>query len=161
MKTLIIYASNHGTTTTVAKRIAEAIGSSGTSLLEVKQVKKTDWNTYDVILLGSSIHAGNNQRAMKSFVKKNMTELLQKRIGLFLCCMRQDELDVQMQQAYPETLRKHAFSYRWMGGEYKIERMNLIEKFLLKKIVGVTESESHLNQENIDNFIQEIKNECR
>lgn len=159
MKTIIIYTSQHGTTETVANQIANQLNTTETTVLDLKDAGKSNWKDYDMIILGSSIHAGNNQRAMKSFVKKNMEKLLQKRIGLFLCCMRQDELDMQMQQAYPLMLRNHAFSYRWMGGEYKVEKMNFIEKFLLKKIVGVTASQSHLNEENIKEFIQEIKNQ--
>ena len=43
-----------------------------------------------------------------------------------------------------------------MGGEYRMDKMNFIEKFLTKKIAGVTESGSFLKLDAIDEFVQEV-----
>jgi menaquinone-dependent protoporphyrinogen oxidase len=158
MNTLILFASNHGTTAKVAEKIALALPNEKTTVINIKQVKKLDLNTYQQVILGSSIHAGRNQRIMQQFCKRHITELLQKRVGLFLSCLNPKEFEQSMQNAYPELLRKHAFAYELTGGEYLIENMNFIERILVKKMVGVTESKSLLNDEGIERLINAIKN---
>lgn len=161
MKAIIIYATQHGSTETVAQRLQKYFAAGSVDLMNLKEQNKVDFSAYEIIILGSSIHAGNNQRSMKNFIAKHITELLQKQVALYLCCMRQDELEKQMGNAYPEVLRNKAFSYRWAGGEYIMEKMNFIEKFLLKKIAGVTESQSHLNNQQIDLLIEDIKKQWK
>jgi len=158
MQTLIIYASHHGTTETVANQIQSKLGLNHTKLVRISEVKNLDLDNYDIVLLGSSIHAGRNQNSMQRFCKKNMPELLQKRVGLFLCCMSEGKEAVEaMEKAYPELLRNRAFCIQLMGGEYKIEKMNFIERFLLRKIAGATESQSNIKQDGIDKFVLEVK----
>ena len=142
MKTGIIYTSHHGTTETVAKEIQCLLLPQVIELVDLANHKQPDLSNYDMVLLGSSIHASHNQSRMQNFCKKNMTELLQKQVGLFLCCMNESEKEQSMQNAYCEILRHHAFSSQFMGGEYKMEKMNFIERILLKRIAGVTESKS-------------------
>ena len=157
MKTVIIYISHHGTTETVAKQIQSQLQPQIATLINLSENKHPDLSNYDIVLLGSSIHAGCNQSQMQNFCKKNMPELLQKQIGLFLCCMNIPEKEQSMQLAYSEILRHHAFSIQFMGGEYKTDKMNFIERFLLKKIAGVTESQSSIDYEGINRMVDETK----
>lgn len=154
MKMLIIYASKHGTTEKVARRISSAISNVPTTVLSVKEALRVELSEYDQIVLGSSIHAGRNQNSMQRFCKKHLPELLQKRVGLFLCCLNPKEYEQSKTYAYPELLRNHAVAYELMGGEYLIERMNFIERFLVKKMVGVTESLSQLDESAYNRFIK-------
>jgi menaquinone-dependent protoporphyrinogen oxidase len=151
MKTVIIYATQHGTTEKVAKRIAKSLGD--TQVIALKYAKKIDLSSYETIILGSSIHAGRNQNSMQQFCRKHLPELLQKRVSLFLSCLNPKEFEQSKERAYPELLRKHAIVYELTGGEYLIEKMNFIERFLVKKMVGVTVSKSLLNEEGIDRLI--------
>lgn len=155
MKTIIIYASNHGTTQDVAIRISKEIRSQNIQIVNVKEAIKLDLSSYEMILLGCSIHAGNVQPSMKKFCKNHLSELLQKQIGLFICCLNTEELDKNRAVAFPEKLTNHAFTFKFMGGEYRIEKMNYFEKLILKKIVGVTESQSLLNNQAIEEFISD------
>ena len=157
MKTGIIYSSHHGTTETVAKEIQSQLQPLVVELVNLSDDKHLDLSNYDVVILGSSIHASHNQSVMQNFCRKNMPELLQKQVGLFLCCMNKAEREQSMQNAYSEMLRNHAFSIQFMGGEYKMDKMNFIERILLKKIAGVTESKSSIDQEAINQFVEKIK----
>jgi len=157
IKTAIIYASHHGTTETVAKLIQQELLPMPVDLIDLKANKNPGTGNYETIILGSSIHAGKNQGLMQNFCKKNMPELLQKRIGLFLCCMNKAESEQNIQNAYPEILRNRAFSIHLMGGEYKMEKMNFIERILLIKIAGVKESQSCIDHEAIHQFADKIK----
>lgn len=159
IKTAIIYATQHGTTEKVAKLIQQQLQPKPIDLINLKVNKHPNIGVYETIILGSSIHAGKNQAIMREFCKKNMPEFLQKRIGLFLCCMNKAESENNIRNAYPEILRNRAFSIQLLGGEYKMEKMNFIEKFLLKKIVSVTASQSDINYPSISEFGKEINDE--
>lgn len=157
MKTAIIYATHHGTTETVAKQIQQQLLPQQVELINLAHNKQPDISTYDRIVVGSSIHAGKNQSVVQKFCSKNMPELLQKQIGLFLCCLNEKEFEQSMANAYPEILRNHAFDVKLMGGEYKMDRMNFIERFLVRKIAGVTQSQSLINYTNINNFVNNLR----
>mgnify|MGYP000223334955 CR=1 FL=1 len=155
-KIAIIYTSHHGTTETVAKLIQQELQPLPVDLIDLKGNNNPCTGNYETIILGSSIHAGKNQPIMQDFCKKNLPELLQKRIGLFLCCMNKAESEQNMQNAYPEILRNRAFSIQLLGGEYKMEKMNFIEKILLKKIAGITTSQSDINYASVSGLVKKI-----
>ncbi|MDD4713101.1 MAG: flavodoxin, partial [Bacteroidales bacterium] len=81
--------------------------------------------------------------------------------GLFLCCMMEgEEATLNLQNAYPEILQNKAFFVQILGGEYKIEKMNYVERLMLKKIAGATESQSNIKYDKIDKFVQDIKQQA-
>jgi hypothetical protein len=43
-----------------------------------------------------------------------------------------------------------------MGGEYRFEEMNYIERLVVKKISGATGSVSEINVRNIELFVREL-----
>jgi menaquinone-dependent protoporphyrinogen oxidase len=157
MKVAIIYATQHGTTETVAKQIQNELQAQKVELINLRFNKTPDLSIYEIVVLGSSIHAGKNQTLMHDFCKKSLSELLQKRIGLFLCCLNEKEFEKSLANAYPDILRNHAFDIQLMGGEYKMDKMNFIERFLVKKIAGITQSQSMINYGNINNFVSSLQ----
>ena len=158
MRTAVVYASNHGTTEKVAQNIKEGLGEEKAQLFNLKKDKNFDVFQFDQIIVGGSIHAGQIQKRVKQFLEKYTQELLQKRLGLFLCCMHEDEAENQFNRVFPEKLRSHAISKKIMGGEFLFEKMNFVEKALIKKIAGVQESVSKINNKEIETFVKEIKN---
>ena len=158
MRTAVVYASNHGTTEKVAQNIKEGLGEEKAQLFNLKKDKNFDVFQFDQIIVGGSIHAGQIQKRVKQFLEKYTQELLQKRLGLFLCCMHEDEAENQFNIVFPEKLRSHAISKKIMGGEFLFEKMNFVEKALIKKIAGVQESVSKINNKEIETFVKEIKN---
>ena len=158
MRTAVVYASNHGTTEKVAQNIKEGLGEEKAQLFNLKKDKNFDVFQFDQIIVGGSIHAGQIQKRVKQFLEKYTQELLQKRLGLFLCCMHEDEAENQFNRVFPEKLRSHAISKKIMGGEFLFEKMNFVEKALIKKIAGVQESVSKINHNEIETFVKEIKN---
>ncbi len=66
---------------------------------------------YDVVLIGGSIYAGKMQRTVVSFCERNRAALLQRSVGIFLCCLYQGEdALMQLQSAFPDWLLAHAFA---------------------------------------------------
>jgi len=157
MMIAIIYISKHGTTETVALKLHKLLNSEEVRPIDLRVNKNPDISQYDKIILGGSIHAGVIQKRMKSFCESNLESLLKKEIALFLCCMEQGEKAIeQFNNAFPEILRMHSIKNEIMGGEFLFEKMNFLEKAIVKKIAGVKESISKINEQKIVEFTSKI-----
>ncbi|GHT77372.1 flavodoxin [Bacteroidia bacterium] len=158
MKTAIIYTSKHGTTAKVAQMIAGRLTGSQLSIIDLKKVKCPDLNSFDGIVLGTSIYAGTSSKTMQRFCKDNIEVLTQKRLALFVCGMEPDTSKRQQEltNAYPQELVQHAVSTCFAGGEFQFEKMNFFERAIIKRIAKTDKSISDINSDNIDRFVQEI-----
>ncbi|WP_243347751.1 flavodoxin domain-containing protein [Parabacteroides sp. FAFU027] len=158
MKTAIIYISHHGTTEKVANFLAEK-SKQDVEVISLKKVKNPDLSTYDRIILGGSIHAGGIQKRMKKFVEANLQTLLQKEFGLFICCMdpHKEKQELEFEQAFPNELKEAAKAKGIMGGEFCFERMNFLEKIIVKKVAGVSESVSRIDWDAVTRFLNEME----
>lgn len=158
MKGILIYLSKHGTTEKVAQQMQKLLGNEFL-LLNLKRTKLPELSQYDTIVIGGSIHAGSIQKEVRLFCKNNLTLLLQKRIGLFLSCMYEDELaKQQFNVAFPPSLIEHAKATAITGGEFLFSEMSWIEKVIVRKIVGVKENQSKIDSEAITSFVTRLKN---
>lgn len=157
MRSLIVYCSSHGTTEKAVHLVAKQLkGEVETFNLQDKN-KKVDLDTYDIIMVGGSIHAGMIQRKVKKFISDHHDLLLKKQLGLFLCCMYEGEVaKQQFTNSFPADLREHARAEGLFGGEFLISEMNFLEKMIIKKVSGVTAETSNLDFQAIERFSHEI-----
>lgn len=157
MKTLILYMSSHGCTINVAHRIAVKLGGK-VDLVNLNDKSRVPLDDYDRIILGGSIHAGKIQKEIQTFCKKNLTTLASKELGLFICCMYKGvEAEAQLRNAFPDALHKHAKAEAIMGGAFYFEKMNFIERFLVKKMTGATKTTVKIDQDAIQRFSEKMK----
>jgi menaquinone-dependent protoporphyrinogen oxidase len=156
MKTAIIYATSHGTTEKVATQIQSELGSN-TVLINLKQTKTIDLAPFDTVVIGGSIHAGQMQGRVKSFCKKNLVELLKKRVALYMCGMNEPEFESELSNAFPELLRKHAITSKSVGGEFLFEKMNFIEKLIVRKVSGIDQNVSKIDKVRVTELINDLK----
>ena len=153
MSILIAYAGSHGCTEKCAQKVKARL-SSDTYLLNLKQEKPGDLRQYDPIIIGGSIHIGKMQTAVKNFCTGHLSELLQKKIGLFVCCMEQGEkARLQVENAFPKALRGHAVVVEIFGGAFDFERMNFLQRAIIRKVANVDHSISRIKDEKISEFI--------
>ncbi len=155
MKRAVIYASTHGTTEKVARYIETNTGSEVTTLFNLKSNPPTDLSEFNHIIIGGSIHAGSIQTRVKDFCKKNMVDLLEKRVSLFICAMNKPEYDSELQNAFPELLFNHAQSKMVVGGEFLFDKMNFIEKLIVKKVSGINESMSKIDYAAVEELYKQ------
>jgi menaquinone-dependent protoporphyrinogen oxidase len=158
MKTVIVYVSNHGTTEKIASKLRQELGETNCTLINLRKQKVVDPSQYHRYIIGGSIHAGFIQKRVRRFCEEHMVLLLQKQLGLFICCMNEPEAQAAFERAFPELLRSHAASKKIMGGEFLTEKMNFLERLIIKKISGVTETVSKLNDEAINEMVIELSN---
>lgn len=156
MKTLIAFASSHGSSETVALELKKTLPGE-VYLMNLKKERHIDLSTYERVIIGGSIHAGRLQKKVRKFCEDHTVELLKKQLGLFLCCMHRDEAQKNFELNYPEVLRKHAVSTQLMGGEFRFNKMNFFEKAIVKKVAGITESVSDLDYESIRKMAMEME----
>ncbi|MGE0089802.1 MAG: flavodoxin domain-containing protein [Bacteroidales bacterium] len=156
MKIAIIFATKHGCTEKCSQTLAKEL-QGNTELINLDTLKDINLVNYDTIILGGSIHAGMINKVLKKFINKNLNQLLEKKVGLFLCCMEEGEkAQEQFNNAFPEQIRSKSKANGFFGGAFDFEKMNFIEKAIIKKIANIDNSLSKINDQNIKKFAEEI-----
>ena len=154
MNTLIVYMTHHGTTRKVVDRLVNGINTGTTHAVDLEKNESPEFSGYDSVIIGGSIHIGQIQPRIKRFCEQHKETLLGKKLGLFICFMNQELAKQEFDNAYPEELRNHATAKGLFGGELLMEKMNLIEKFMVSKVGKESKSKSQINYEAIDEFIK-------
>ena len=152
MKTLIVYSTTHGCTEKAAKELGLHLGSQ-VQLINLKKEAHPSLSNFQRIIIGGSIHAGQIQKRVKDFCNKNLEELKSKEFGLFICCMEEGETaQKQLQDAFPEELFNEAKATACFGGEFDFEKMNFLQKLIVKKVAHIEHSSSKIDHKAIKNF---------
>jgi menaquinone-dependent protoporphyrinogen oxidase len=156
-KVLTIYSTSHGTTESVANRIHESIICAHKEIVNIKNLDKNiSIDSADFIILGTSIHAGAINKSISKFIEDNMSKLKDKKVAIFLCCMNEPAEQEQLYKNFPLELIDSSIVCSIVGGEFIFEKMNFVEKLLVKKIAGVKSSISKLRNNEIDEFVSKI-----
>jgi menaquinone-dependent protoporphyrinogen oxidase len=152
MKTLIVYATHHGCTEKIAEQMKSYLGGD-VSTVNLKNDAVPALKSFNRIIIGGSIHAGQIQKRVKEFCHTHLADLQNKELGLFICCMEEGEAaQKQLQDAYPETLLQNAKATACFGGGFDFGRMNFLEKMIVKKVARVKQSTSKVDFENVQLF---------
>lgn len=157
MKTAVIFATHHGTTELVANLIGEQLINDFVDIINLQRMAHIDLVPYQRVIIGGSIHAGMIQKSVRDFCVENIEPLLSKQVGLFICAMNDQQWEQELENAFPEKLRNHSDSNRIMGGEFKTDEMNLVEKFLVKRITGVNSPVSNILHDQIEQFVSDLE----
>lgn len=161
MKTLIAYATKYGATKECAQRIGKKLPGE-VDLHELTKGENVDLTPYDTVIIGSSVYIGKPRKEAKDFCKRHLDVLLQKRTGLFLCCIQDSDKAVaeQFSVAYPAPLREHASALGALGGIVNHQHLSKIDAFIMKLVAGdLLKKTGHgvistLSEENIERFAQ-------
>ncbi|MBV1758053.1 MAG: flavodoxin domain-containing protein [Dethiosulfatibacter sp.] len=158
MKTLIAYASKYGCTEKCAKLLEKELNGDVT-LLNLKKNSSADLNAYDNIIIGGAIYISKIQKEVTEFCKSNLDGLSQKNIGLFICGMQEKEvIATELNSNYPPELLEIAVAKDCFGGEFILEKMNFLEKTIVKKVSKTTASKSEIDEDAIRHFAQKFNN---
>jgi len=158
MKILIVYATKYGCTEKAVNRLADCLGPEVELLnLGNKDNKNISLKNYDVVIAGGSIYAGNIQKEVKQFCSENIYTLLQKQLGLFICCGFSDKAEEQLKNSFANKLLEHAAVTGYFGYEFKFDQMNFVESFMVKTMAKVKENKSDIKEEKINEFAEQFK----
>ena len=154
MATLIVYISKYGSTEKCAQLLADKLVGD-VELCNLRRTKQVDLALYDKVIVGGSIYMGRIQKAVKAFCEHHGKELIQKKLGLFICCMRDgDVAETELMTSFEPELLEHAITSDYFGGEFQMSKMNFIDRFIVKKVSKVESDTSSLRLDQIHQFAE-------
>jgi len=151
MSTLIAFATKYGFTKTCAEILAKKLEGK-VDICDLRS-NHPDLTKYDKVIIGGSIYAGKIRKPVMSFCSDNQNTLKDKKTGFFICGMaKEDDAQKQLESSFPKELLATAAAKGFFGGECNYDKMNFIEKFIMKKITGSDQSQSRIAEDNITRF---------
>ncbi|MBP2651722.1 MAG: flavodoxin [Firmicutes bacterium] len=153
MSTLIIYATKYGFTQKCAEMIAQGL-TENVDVCNIKLAGQPDLSPYDKVIVGSSVYAGRIRKEIRQFCTAKREKLKSKKLAFFICGMAENQAQAQITTAFPQELLSIASAAEFFGGQYKFDKMNFLERIIIKQISGSTKDVSRLNSDNINKLIQ-------
>lgn len=132
---LIVYASKYGCTEKAAFLLQAKL--NGAEVVNLRYAQVPELAAYDTVILGGSIYYGRIRKEMAAFTAKHKLELLDKRLGLFICAgMTGEKGKQELKQAYPEIIYNKALIREVMGDEVYPDRISALDKWILRMVKG-------------------------
>lgn len=169
---LIIYASNHGHSGTIADRLGSMLASGGGSV-EVHEVQKNDPldpSAFDAVVVMASIHAGRHQAKMRRWVEAN-SEALNERPSAFLSISlsngskSEEAIAVNREHAanFTEATGWQPDRVELVAGSLQYPAYNFINRFLMKRVarqqglpLDTSESHEYTDWDALEKFAREF-----
>ena len=145
MKTLIIYSSKHGTTKECCALVQQKL-THDSEIVSIEHNNTIDLSTVENVLIGSSVYAGKINKHLLKWINDHLNILTTKKLGIFLCCSIEEELDTYF-NLFPSALVQKSNLF-YCGGKIDLEQHNFLVRLMLKKIMGGKKS-PELKKENI------------
>lgn len=156
MNTLIVYTSKYGCTEKCAGLLSKELNDK-VDIINLKNAGDIDISKYDKVIIGGSIYIGRIQKEVTEFCSKNLDKLKEKGIGLFICGMQEGEaINTELNQNFPSELLNMAAAKEYLGGEFIFDKMNFMEKLIVKVVSKVSSNKSNILKDNIHKFAQEM-----
>lgn len=161
MKTIIIYSTKYGSVEKAAKMLKSELKGE-VILVNIMKEKVPSIDEYDNVILGGSMYYFRIQGKLKSYMVKNLSSILKKRIGLFICAgatPNSEDGKKEITASFPPELYNHAICKDLLGYEYNFSKMNFFERMIFAKIGnGDKSNKSEFYQKRIENFTREMSN---
>ena len=158
MKTLIAYASKYGCTEDCAKSLSVKLSGDVTILNVKNDPKQIDLKQFDTVIIGGSVYVGRVSKNLRAFCESNLDALLKKNIGVFLCSALAEQFNDTLKNNFPILLLDNAKTTKLFGSEARLEKMNFMDKMMIKAITKGDYSSFKISNNSIDEFASEIAN---
>lgn len=132
MKVLIVYGTKYGCT----KKCAEILKSYLPGEVTVISAKAApaSLKSYDVVFIGGSVYMGKMRKEVIRFCSQNKIELMNKRLGIFVCCYTPNGTEGFIETLFPQEILSHASYVTCVGGEMNYEKMNVIYRKMFQAL---------------------------
>lgn len=159
MKTLILYATRHGSTAEAARRIAAHFPDC-----DVKNIARDAYDiaVYDRILIGSNIRMGTFDRRVRRVLLEEIAALREKPLGIFVCCCFTENAQTYFQNNVPPQLLETAQATAALGGELNRKALHGVDKLVANMVLKADHSRGILHtfalkDEAIADFAKEMQ----
>lgn len=158
MKTVIVYATRNGATEKAAHMLAEKLGGADVKNIATDSI---DLANYDRALVGSNIRMGTIDRKIRAFLLSQIGILLQKELGLFLCCCFPKQEAMYFKNTVPSQLLAHAKAAAALGGELDRTKLKGTDKLVAKMVLKADHEQGilrtfSLEDDRIDAFVEKL-----
>lgn len=155
MGTLIAYSSRYGTSEKVAALLAERL-SGDVRVQHIIEEPNVTWETVDHVIVGSSIRMGTIQDEMKEWLTLHEAHLMEHPLALYLCAGTPTESEriCELEKAYRDTLREHAYFVEIVGSGYDFERMGFLDKAIVRMMTKQKESSLQLDDAKLNQLVE-------
>lgn len=132
MKVLIVYGTKYGCT----KKCAEILKSYLPGEVAVISAKAApaSLKSYDVVFIGGSVYMGKMRKEVIRFCSQNKIELMNKRLGIFVCCYTPNGTEGFIETLFPKEILSHASYVTCVGGEMNYEKMSVIYRKMFQAL---------------------------
>jgi menaquinone-dependent protoporphyrinogen oxidase len=136
MKTLVIYGSRRGTTKYCADLIGKTLGEESFIIDVNSRDIRSYLESYEQIIIGANAFNFKLNRNVRSFIKRNLNIILEKRVYLYICCGAEEEKDTLSlyENSYPSELLKKAESMDNFGGCLDSSNESWLIRRILKRM---------------------------
>jgi len=156
MKTLVYFASKTGALAECVEKLKPLLKGDVTIIRHGGKEKAPDPSSFDRVLLGATIRAGKIQNPIREYAERHFMELKKKYVGIFLGCLTPPEKAAgYFNSNFPVDLAAMA-TKSVFGGAVYYEKMNFLERFIIKSISKKKESFTAFHENNIKEFVRDI-----
>ena len=134
MRTLIVYASKHGSTREIAERIGATLRSAGDKTQVAPVSAAPDPLEFDTVIVGSAVYMGHWMKEAVEFVRLNRAKLAERPVWLF-------SSGPVGPKSLPEAVDIAAFrpfldirDHRTFPGALDAKRLTLGERIMVKAV---------------------------
>ena len=152
MKTLILYATKHGAARITAERIAQKI--PGAVCHDLKQANIPTLADFDCVIFGSSINVGSIRKEAKAFLAQNADCLKEKKLGLFLCGLQENEEKQFFASNFPPDILTAAKATAFLGGIFDPKKAGFMERVIIKAVAKLPEYADRIDNAKIERFAE-------
>jgi len=150
MKTLIIFATKRGATREIAERIAARI--EGAAIHDLKKDGSPPVDSYDCVIIGSSLYAGAIRKEAKAFMAKSANTLQGKKVGLFLCGMEASGAQGFFDANFPKEILQMAKTTGFLGGIFDPQKASAFERLVIKIVTKKSVYVNTIDDAKIEQF---------
>lgn len=160
MNILVAYATKYGCTEKCVNMLSVNLkgNDSSVSVVDLGSKQKIVLSEYDTVIIGGPITAGKINAKVKKFCESSLSELLKKKIGLFICGAAAEEAQKELSDNFPQELLNVAAAKGYFGYEFNFEKMNFAMRAIIKKISKIDKSVYNILEDNIKEFAISMKN---
>ena len=144
MKTAVVYTSQTGFTKRYAEWLSERIGAD---LIELKEVRKTDFSGYDAIVYGGWVCAANVTKI--NWMKNNAEKWKDKKLAVFCVGgspIDNPDIEIFFQKSFSEGPLSTVKPFYCPGG-FNYEKMSKGSKALMKVFVKTLKAKKDKTEE--------------
>jgi menaquinone-dependent protoporphyrinogen oxidase len=132
---LLIYKSAYGGTKAIVDMALEKMDADVTAR-SLEEVTEREIEEADRIAVGSAIHAGALDQAVKQFLEDHTETLTGKPLALFICCMQREYAEEYFLREFPHELTGAADLRLCLGGDVDPDRLGFFARLSVKRTTG-------------------------